>query len=88
MLRKAMTPRMKTRTCPPMSMVIPGGRQVYSGLTDLIHKLIDILSKNGNLPLNVPPRSDGSLDDEIIRTLKGMGEWLHVNGEAIYEAKP
>ncbi|MDR1221478.1 MAG: alpha-L-fucosidase [Tannerella sp.] len=54
----------------------------------IIDKLVDIVSKNGNLMLNVPPRPDGTLDDEAIALLKEIGRWISVNGEGIYGTRP
>lgn len=50
----------------------------------IVHDLIDIVSKNGNLLLNVGPRPDGTITDEQKSVLLAIGEWLSVNGEAIY----
>ena len=54
----------------------------------VITNLIDIVSKNGNLLLNIGPRSDGTITDEETATLLGTGKWLDVNGEAIYGTRP
>jgi len=54
----------------------------------LVHQLIDIVSKNGNLLLNFGPKSDGTIPDEIRTRLVEMGAWLKVNGEAIYGTTP
>ena len=54
----------------------------------LIHTLVDIVSKNGNLLLNISPRADGSIPLEQRHSLLGVGDWLKVNGEAIYETRP
>ncbi|TWT85135.1 Alpha-L-fucosidase [Planctomycetes bacterium CA13] len=51
-------------------------------------KLIDIVSKNGNLLLNIPIRADGTLDETATGILKDMGKWLAVNGEGIYGTRP
>jgi alpha-L-fucosidase len=54
----------------------------------VVTNLIDIVSKNGNLLLNIGPRSDGTITDEEINVLLGTGKWLAVNGEAIYGTRP
>ncbi len=50
----------------------------------IISALVDTVSKNGNLLLNLSPTSDGTLPEEEQKTLLGVGEWLGLNGEAIY----
>jgi alpha-L-fucosidase len=54
----------------------------------LIGALADIVSKNGNLLLNVGPKPDGTLRYEEVTALKAIGKWLAVNGEAIYGTRP
>lgn len=54
----------------------------------VITNLIDIVSKNGNLLLNIGPRPDGTITDEETNVLLGTGNWLNVNGEAIYGTRP
>src|ERR1051326_7722356 len=54
----------------------------------VVHELVDIVSKNGNLLLNVGPRSDGTIPEEVQRILLEIGSWLTVNGEAIYGTRP
>jgi len=54
----------------------------------IIHQLVDIVSKNGNLLLNIGPRPDGTIPDEVQSVLRAVGSWLKVNGEAIYGTRP
>jgi alpha-L-fucosidase len=60
----------------------------YKDANAIIDKMIDIVSKNGNLLLNVPPRADGTLDDKTVTILKQIGAWFSINGEGIYETRP
>jgi alpha-L-fucosidase len=53
-----------------------------------IHMLVDIVSKNGNLLLNVVQRPDGSIDPEVEQDLEQMADWIKVHGEAIYGTRP
>ena len=55
---------------------------------ELIHLLVDITSKNGNLLLNVGPKPDGSIPGIQLARLKALGDWLDVNGEAIFGTRP
>jgi len=54
----------------------------------VVTNLIDIVSKNGNLLLNIGPKSDGTITDEETQVLLGTGKWLDVNGAAIYGTRP
>ena len=54
----------------------------------VIHQLIDIVSKNGNLLLNIGPRSDGTIPESVQQVLLDVGAWLNINGEAIYGTRP
>ena len=54
----------------------------------VVQQLIDIVSKNGNLLLNIGPRSDGTIPEEVQAVLRDVGSWLRVNGEAIYGTRP
>jgi alpha-L-fucosidase len=60
----------------------------YKSVDVIVDQLVDIVSKNGNLLLNVPPRADGTLDAETEAILEGIGRWIDVNGDAIYETRP
>jgi alpha-L-fucosidase len=50
----------------------------------VVRQLVDIVSKNGNLLLNIGPKSDGTIPDEVQHVLREVGAWLAVNGDAIY----
>jgi alpha-L-fucosidase len=54
----------------------------------IIHQLIDIVSKNGNLLVNIGPRSDGTIPQEVQDVLREVGSWLKLNGDAIYGTRP
>lgn len=54
----------------------------------IIQHLCDVVSKNGNLLLNLGPNADGSWPEEARRVLFDVGRWLDVNGEAIYGTRP
>lgn len=55
---------------------------------ELIALLVDIVSKNGNLLLDVGPEADGTIPPVQMERLKALGAWLKQNGEAIYETTP
>jgi len=54
----------------------------------VVTNLIDIVSKNGNLLLNIGPKSDGTITGQETQVLLGTGKWLDVNGDAIYGTRP
>jgi alpha-L-fucosidase len=54
----------------------------------VIHMLVDNVSKNGNLLLNVVQRPDGSLDREVEQMLAQLADWTGIHGEAIYGSRP
>jgi len=60
----------------------------YKSAGRVIHQLIDVVSKNGNMLLDVGPRPDGTIPDEVVARLRTIGSWLKVNGEAIYGSRP
>ena len=60
----------------------------YKQPQELIQLLVDVVSKNGNLLLNIGPRADGSIPQAAQDTLRSIGRWLKTNGEAIYATTP
>lgn len=60
----------------------------FRPLSWVVHMLVDNVSKNGNLLLNVVQRPDGSLDPEVEQMLKEMADWTAVHGEAIFGSRP
>lgn len=56
----------------------------YKGTGELIHTLIDVVSKGGNFLLNVAPTPEGTFEEEAYRRLSEIGDWMAVNGEGIY----
>ena len=57
-------------------------------MRQLIHLLIDIVAKGGNFLLNIGPSPEGELADTAYARLKEIGDWMKVNGEAIYKTRP
>jgi len=60
----------------------------YYSTQRLLQDLVDIVSKNGCVLLNIAPRADGSIPQEQVDRLLAMGKWLEVNGEAVYATRP
>ena len=57
----------------------------YKKPHEIICDLVDVVSKNGALLLNIGPRADGTIPDQDRHILESVGQWLAVNGEAIYD---
>jgi alpha-L-fucosidase len=55
---------------------------------ELVHMLVDIVSKGGNLLLNVGPQADGTIPWAQTRCLLGLGWWLQTNGDALFGTRP
>ena len=55
---------------------------------ELVRTFVDIVAKNGNLLLNVGPKADGTIPDPQERRLRALGDWLEVNGEAVFATRP
>ena len=60
----------------------------YKTIADIIRMLIDIVSKNGNLLLNIPLHPNGSIDEQEEAILEGLGQWMSINGSGLYGSRP
>ncbi|MGN0560067.1 MAG: alpha-L-fucosidase, partial [Candidatus Fimenecus sp.] len=60
----------------------------YKSTYEVATTLIDVVSKNGMLLLNIGPKADGTFSDEETKVLEELGEWMGINGEGIYETVP
>ena len=60
----------------------------YKGVREKVVDLIDIVSKNGNMLLNIPMRGDGTIDEAEERFLDGFTQWMDINSEGIYGTRP
>lgn len=60
----------------------------YKSPAEIIAELADVVSKNGNLLLNIGPRPDGTIAAPEAEILEAIGSWLALNGEAIYGTSP
>jgi alpha-L-fucosidase len=63
-------------------------RNGYKSPATVVHMLADIVSKNGNLLLNIPVRGDGSIDEKEEKILEGIAAWMDINKEAIFGTRP
>lgn len=63
-------------------------RHGYKTARSVIQRLVDIVSKNGNLLLNVPVRGDGTIDSDEQAIVDEIGDWIKMNGESIFETRP
>ena len=62
--------------------------QDYKNVGSIIGDLVDVVSKNGALLLNIGPKPDGTIPEPEQQMLRDIGGWLKINGEAIYESRP
>lgn len=62
--------------------------QKYMTGTEVVQMLVDIVSKNGNLLLNVVQTPEGDLEPDVLAILDEIAQWMHTNGESIYGTRP
>jgi alpha-L-fucosidase len=60
----------------------------YKSPDEIVQLLADVVSKNGNLLLNIGPKADGTIPQPAQDILHAIGQWMHANGEAIYGTRP
>jgi len=60
----------------------------YKSAKDVILMLIDVVSKNGNLLLNIPVRGDGTIDEKEIAVVERIAHWMAINKESIFDTRP
>lgn len=63
-------------------------RDGYKTAKTVIQTLVDIVSKNGNLMLNIPVRGDGTIDEKERKIVEEIGRWMKANSESIYATRP
>ncbi|MBB6251132.1 alpha-L-fucosidase [Nitrospirillum iridis] len=63
-------------------------RDGYLTASQVVQRLVDVVSKNGCLLLNIPVRSDGTIDERERRVLQDLAGWMAVNGEGIFATRP
>lgn len=63
-------------------------RDGYKTAKTVIQTLVDIVSKNGNLMLNIPVRGDGTIDEKEKKVVADIGSWMKANSESIYSTRP
>jgi alpha-L-fucosidase len=63
-------------------------RNLYKSAKTVIQMLVDVVSKNGNLLLNIPVRGDGSIDEKERKIVEQIGRWMNVNSESIFGTRP
>lgn len=76
----------------PWEICTPVGQRFSFHYTDtfksgrqLVHLLLDVVSKGGNLALNVAPQPNGALPEGAVASLRELGRWLRIHGEGIYQ---
>ena len=61
---------------------------IYKDTGEIVDELVDVVSKNGTMLLNIGPKADGTIPEREQQMLREIGAWLKINGEAIYGTRP
>lgn len=59
----------------------------YKSIKDIIHEMVEVIARNGNFLINIGPKADGTIPDPQVERLRAMGDWLKINGAAIYGSR-
>jgi len=59
----------------------------YKSIEDVMHEMIEVISRNGNFLVNIGPKADGTIPAPQVERLRAMGDWLSINGAAIYGSR-
>ncbi|MDC1406436.1 alpha-L-fucosidase [Akkermansiaceae bacterium] len=59
----------------------------YKSIEDVMHEMIEVISRNGNFLVNIGPKADGTIPEPQVERLRAMGTWLKINGNAIYGSR-
>ena len=59
----------------------------YKTIERVIHEMVEVISRNGNFLINIGPKADGTIPEPQVERLQAMGEWLKMNGDAIYGSR-
>lgn len=59
----------------------------YKTIKGVIHEMIEVISRNGNFLINIGPKGDGTIPEPQVERLQAMGDWLRINGAAIYGSR-
>ncbi len=59
----------------------------YKTVEGVIHEMVEVISRNGNFLINIGPKADGTIPEPQVHRLQAMGNWLEINGAAIYGSR-
>ena len=59
----------------------------YKSIEDVMHEMVEVISRNGNFLVNIGPKADGTIPAPQVERLRAMGTWLKINGAAIYGSR-